>query len=40
MSANISITFNQKSLTASSVIAALVFSSSVVVGKPGSLATW
>lgn len=40
VTANISITFNQKSLTASSVIAALLFSSSVVVEKPGSPATW
>lgn len=40
VSANISITFHQKSLTASSVIAALLFSSSVVMERPGSPATW
>lgn len=40
VSADISITFNQRSLTASSVITVLLFSSSVVAGKPGSPATW
>lgn len=40
VSANISGTFNQKSLAASSVIAALLFSCSVVAGKPGTMATW
>lgn len=39
VSANISVAFNKKSLITSSVIAALLFSSSVT-GKPGSPATW